>query len=89
LSQYITAVYGAASGLSDAERRLLLGDAVDAVAHRDGLSHGAAAAQLDQAADRGAVSIEGDAERVAVTVHGQAVVAMTRAELRRLVGIAG
>ena len=86
MSSLITAAIGAASGLTDAERATLLADAVDAVADRDGLSREAAADLLDQATASGDARLVGDAERVTVTVHGQPVVAMTRAELRGLAG---
>jgi hypothetical protein len=86
LSTLITAAHGAASGLTDRERELLLGDAIDAVACRHDLDWKAAALLLDEAADRGHAHLIGDAERVAVVVDGQVVVELTRAELRELAG---
>jgi len=86
MSSLITAAIGAASGLTDAERALLLADAVDAVAARDGLSREAAAELLDRATETGDARLVGDAERVTVTVYGEPVVVMTRAELRELAG---
>jgi hypothetical protein len=81
LSQYITTTHGAASGLTDVERATLLALARDYVAHGLGVSARDAAAQLDQADD---VRLVGDAERVAVTLHGRPLVAMTRASLREM-----
>jgi hypothetical protein len=86
VNEYITAAIGAASGLTDPERALLLADAVDAVADHDGLSREAAAELLDRAAATGDARLVGDVEQVAVYVHGQAVVAISRAELRELAG---
>ena len=86
MSSLITAAIGAASGLTDTERATLLARAVDAVAARDGLSREAAADLLDQATASGDARLVGDAEQVAVYVHGQPVVVMGRAELRELAG---
>jgi hypothetical protein len=85
-SQFATPIRGV-SDLTDAERALLLGDAVDGVAHRDGLSHQAAAALLDQAAARGAAHLVGDVDHAGVVVDGQVVVELPRAELRALAGV--
>jgi hypothetical protein len=86
MSSLITAAIGAASGLTDTERATLLARAVDAVAARDGLSREAAADLLDRATETGDARLVGDAEQVAVHVYGQAVVGMSRAELREVAG---
>jgi hypothetical protein len=75
---------GTPSGLSDLERRALLGLAVTAISMACNVSMRAAAAQLDRAADRGGARIEGDHQTVTLTINGRALVTTTRADLRVL-----
>jgi hypothetical protein len=87
MSTLVTAVYGAASNLTDAERAVLLRSAVANLADSEGIGEQEAAAVLDRAAETGDVHLAGDAHQVEVTVYGQAVVEISRADLRALVGI--
>jgi hypothetical protein len=85
MSQFVSAVVGAPSDLSDAERAALLQLAVQNVATLDGISRQAAADVLDRAADSGDALLAGDAEHVTVSIHGRALVAISREDLRRAV----
>jgi hypothetical protein len=79
MSDLIGAREGTPSDLTDLERRLLLGLAVDTVARRDHLTVTAARDQLDAAT----VAIVGDDRMVAVTVDGRPILEMTRDALAR------
>jgi hypothetical protein len=84
MSQFVSAAAGAPSDLTDAERAALLQLAVDAVAESDGISLKAAADLLDRAAATGDAHLAGDAHHVSVTIHGRALVAISRADLAAL-----
>jgi hypothetical protein len=85
MSQFVSAVAGAPSDLTDTERAALLQLAVGAVAEFDGISQQAAADLLDRAAASGDAHLAGDAKHVTVTIHGRALVAISRKDLRRAV----
>jgi hypothetical protein len=85
MSEFASVIAGTAD-LTDAERAALLQLAVQNVAAVDGITLKAAADLLDRAAATGDAHLAGDAEHVTVTVHGRALVAMTRRSLRELVG---
>jgi hypothetical protein len=85
MSQFVSAVVGAPSDLTDAERGALLQLAVHNVATLDGISRQAAADALDRAAATGDAHLAGDANHVTVTIHGRALVAISREDLRRTV----
>lgn len=84
MSEFVSAVAGAPSDLSDAERAALLQLAVHNAAALDGISRQAAADLLDRAAATGDAHLAGDAEHVLVTVHGRALVAISREDLAAL-----
>jgi hypothetical protein len=84
MSQFVSAVAGAPSDLSDNERAALLQLAVHNVAAVDGISLKAAADALDRAAATGDALLAGDANHVTVTVHGRALVAISRRDLAAL-----
>jgi hypothetical protein len=83
VSKFVSAVAGAPSNLTDAERAVLLQLAVVNVAALHGISREAAADQLDRAAERGEVLLVGDADHVTVIVAGRELVAINREDLRR------
>jgi hypothetical protein len=83
MSEFVSAVAGAPSNLTDAERAVLLQLAVHNAATLDGISQQAAADLLDRAAATGDAHLAGDAEHVTVTVAGRALVAISREDLRR------
>jgi hypothetical protein len=85
MSQFVSAVAGAPSDLTDAERAALLQLAVGTVAALDGSSRQAAADLLDRAAATGDALLAGDGERVTVSIHGRVLVAISREDLRRAV----
>jgi hypothetical protein len=85
MSQFVHAVAGDPSDLTDAERAALLQLAVHNAATLDGITKWAAADLLDQAAATGDAHLAGDAEHVTVTIAGRALVAISREDLRRLV----
>jgi hypothetical protein len=70
------------SGLSDAERSVLLQLAVEAVAIRDDVPRQDARDLLDQMAEHGRAYLVGDEDCAAVLVDGEPVVALRRASLR-------
>jgi hypothetical protein len=84
MSEFVSAVAGAPSDLTDNERAALLQLAVSAVATHDGISRQAAADLLDRAAATGDALLAGDANHVTVTVHGRALVAISRGDLAAL-----
>jgi hypothetical protein len=85
MSQFVSAVAGAPSDLTDAERAALLQLAVGAAATLDGISRQAAADLLDRDAASGDAHLAGDAKHVTVTIHGRALVAISREDLRTAV----
>ena len=84
MSQFVSAAAGAPSDLTDAERAALLQLAVQNVAAMYGITKQAAADLLDRAAATGDAHLAGDAEHVLVTVHGRALVAISREDLAAL-----
>jgi hypothetical protein len=84
MSQFVSAVAGAPSDLTDAERAALLQLAIHNAAALDGITLKAAADLLDRAAEQGHAHLVGDAEHVTVTIHGRALVAISRADLAAL-----
>jgi hypothetical protein len=83
-SRYVSALAGAPNDLSDAEREVVFGLAIAAVAHRYGITSLAAATQLDRAAERGVVRLEGDDETVVLTVGACELVRISRRSLHKL-----
>jgi hypothetical protein len=81
-SEYISAAFGAPSGLTDAERLLLSHLAVATVAGQLGARYEDAAAALKELADRGDVRITGDANDVYLTASGHSIVHAERRWLR-------
>jgi hypothetical protein len=86
MSEFATAIASGPSDLTDNERATLLQLAVQNVAALDGITLKAAADLLDRAAASGDAHLAGDDEHVTVTIHGRALVAITRQSLRELVG---
>jgi hypothetical protein len=84
MSEFVSAAAGAPSDLTDAERVALLQLAVQNVAALDGITPKAAADLLDRAAATGDAHLAGDAEHVFVTIHGRALVAISREDLAAL-----
>jgi hypothetical protein len=76
------------SGLSDRERALLVGDAIDAVADRDGLTPEDAACLLGRAAADGTLHLDGDREQVDVLLDGRRLLRVDRDELRAAAAVA-
>jgi hypothetical protein len=85
MSEFVSAVAGAPSDLTDTERAALLQLATANAAAMYGISRQAAADLLDRAAADGDTHLAGDATHVFVTVNGRALVAITREDLRRAV----
>ncbi len=88
MSKYISAAYGPPSGLTDAERSLLVYLAVQSAAANFGIGEQDAADLLDAAAARGEMRIRGDQRRSYVIHQGThemtVLVCAERAALRRL-----
>jgi hypothetical protein len=83
LSELVRLIRGF-SGLTDAERGVLLASAVANLADVEGVDEREAAAALDRAAASGDVGLAGDAHQVELTVHGRVVVEVGRADLRHI-----
>jgi hypothetical protein len=86
-SRYVTAREGSPSGLSDAEREVVFGLAIAAIARRFKITSLAASVQLDRAAGRGTVRLEGDDRDVVLIANGYELVRVTRDVLRRVTAI--
>ena len=81
-SEYVTEASGWPSGLTDAERQVLVAGAVDSVADRLGVDREEAAELLDNTAAEGEVSITGDRRIVGVAINGVLLFHCRRADLR-------
>jgi hypothetical protein len=81
-SEYVTDASGWPSGLTDAERQVLVAGAVDSVADRLGVDREEAAELLDNTAAEGEVSITGDRYVVGVAINGVLLFHCRRVELR-------
>jgi hypothetical protein len=88
VSEYVSATFGAPSGLTDRERSLLCYLAVRSVAENLGISEEEAADHLDEGARREMVHIRGDQQHAMVTFDTDSgstvLVDAQRVALRRL-----
>jgi hypothetical protein len=84
LSDLVSARDGPPSGLTDPEREVLFALAIVNVAAQLRVSALAATLQLDRAAARGDVVLEGDDQHATLTVAGRPVVRVGRRALRAM-----